>query len=159
MGEQGIPKEGTPGNDPERFSQRLLWAWLSALLITQLLFCYALRDPHSSLKPIHSFAGTIPFVAIWLPLSFLLANLFRLRINRSSFKAWPLLLAFPIVLAVSFVTSILGVALAELVHNQAIRSHALSSWGSALGSAILTAPLLALFWLWLARRYRGGQPA
>ncbi len=159
MSEQGIPIEGSPQGSPARISQWLLWAWLSALVVTQVSAWYALRDSHSSLNPIQSFAGTIPFIAIWLPLSFLLTNQLRIRLNRSSFKAWPLLLAFPTVLAVSFLTSVLGVALAELVHNESIRSHALNSWGSAFGSAILTAPLLALAWLWLARRYRAGQPA
>lgn len=159
MSEQGIPIEGLLEHRLERVYQQLLWAWLGALLATQVLVWYSLRDPHSALNSVQSFAGMIPFVAIWLPLSFLLTNRFRLRINRSSFKAWPLLLAFPIVLAVSFVTSVLGVAFAELVHNESIRAYALNSWGSAMGSAILTAPLLALAWLWLARRYRAGQPA
>jgi hypothetical protein len=159
MSEQGTPTEGPPGDAPERVTQRLLWAWLGVLLVTQVLVLYSLRDSHSPIKPLQFLAGTIPFVAVWLPLSLLLANLLRLRINRTSFKAWPLLLALPIVIVVSFLTSMLGVALAELVHSDSMRSHALNSWGSALGSVILTAPILALAWLWLARRYRAGQPA
>jgi len=159
MSDQGSPNEGSPEDAPDRVSQRLLWAWLGALLVTQVLVLYSLRDSHSSIKLLQFFVGTIPFAAVWLPLSFLLANLLRISINRSSFKAWPILLALPIVIVVSFLTSILGVALAELVHSDSMRSHALNSWGSALSSAILTAPLLALAWLWLARRYRAGQLA